>query len=71
MPDVRSPVWVTASFYLPAGAVFLAALVIWTLSQTGGPLCEPEATFQWHGVWHWLSGVTALLLYFYWRYARR
>jgi hypothetical protein len=44
------------------------ATLFWALSQTGKPLCDPTSFFQPHGLlWHPLAGVTAVLLYFYWR----
>ena len=49
------------------GAIGLATL-FWALSQTGKPLCSPTSFWQPHGLlWHPLAGVTALLLFFYWR----
>lgn len=70
-PHVRSDVLGYLAYYLPAAVSFLIAFIVWQLSNTGGALCDPEAGFQWHGVWHWLAGATAVLLYFYWRDARR
>lgn len=47
---------------------FGAATVFQILSQTGGPLCDPNHWFQPHGLlWHTLSGAMAIWLYFYWR----
>jgi hypothetical protein len=58
------------------------ALLFWTLglvsfglaaffrgaSQTGYWMCTPDSWFQPHGLlWHSLSGVMAMMLYFYWR----
>lgn len=54
-------------YWLPAGISIAIAIVLWALSQTGGPLCFKTHWFQFHGVWHLLAGVTALLLYFFWR----
>lgn len=49
----------------------LAATFFWVGSQTGNFLCDPNSFFQPHGLlWHPLAGVTAVLLYFYWRAAR-
>lgn len=49
------------------GAI-VTATIFWILSQTGGPLCDPESALQLHGLlWHPLAGVMAVLLYFYWR----
>ncbi len=71
MPMVRAS-WDTAlAIYLPACLSFLTATIIWQLAQTGGPLCREKWVFQWHGVWHWGAGATAMLLYFYWRKAPR
>jgi hypothetical protein len=50
-----------------AGSIGLATL-FWQLSKTGGVLCDPASPLQPHGLlWHPLAGVTAVLLYFYWR----
>lgn len=52
---------------LGAGSMVIAT-VAWTLSQTGALLCNPTSWFQPHGlIWHPLAGVTAVLIYFYWR----
>jgi hypothetical protein len=52
---------------LAVASIGLATL-FWTLSQTGGPLCDSGSWFQPHGLlWHPLAGVMAVLLYFYWR----
>lgn len=49
-------------------AAIATATFFWTLSQTGGPLCDPLSWFQPHGLlWHILAGVTAVMLYLYWR----
>jgi hypothetical protein len=55
--------------YWIAGIVAIAlATIFWTLSQTGGPLCNPFSWFQPHGLlWHILAGVTAVMMYLYWR----
>ncbi len=48
----------------------LAATFFWWASQTGNFLCNPNSLFQPHGLlWHPLAGVTAVLLFFYWREA--
>jgi hypothetical protein len=71
MPRVRASWDAALPLYLPACLSFLTATIIWKLSQTGGLLCKPNWVFQWHGVWHWGAGATAMLLYFYWRKAPR
>jgi hypothetical protein len=49
----------------------LTATFFWIASQTGSFLCDPNSLFQPHGLfWHPLAGVTAVLLYFYWRSAK-
>jgi len=58
----------TIVLWVMAVVAILTATVFWTLSQTGGPLCDPKSAFQPHGLlWHPLAGVMAVLLYFYWR----
>lgn len=48
----------------------LTATFFWAASQTGNFMCDPDSFFQPHGLlWHPLAGVTAMLLYFYWREA--
>lgn len=32
--------------------------VVFTLSRTGGPLCDPQSWLQGHGLWHALTAVT-------------
>lgn len=70
-PDARSD-WVGyVAFYLPAFLIFALAMLVWAMSQSGRPWCDPQAAFQLHGLWHWLAGITSVLLYYYWRHARR
>jgi hypothetical protein len=33
------------------------ALVVYLLSRTGGPACDPDAVLQGHAVWHVLTAV--------------
>ena len=47
------------------------ATLAWVLSQTGGAWCLQTHAFQFHGLWHWLAGAAAILLYFFWRAAPR
>lgn len=47
---------------LYAGLAALAAgVVIFSLSRTGGPLCDPDSWFQGHGVWHVLTALALAL----------
>jgi hypothetical protein len=46
---------------------FALALLIWSLSQTGRPLCDPASWFQGHGVWHLLTAVTTGCMFIYLR----
>src|SRR5258708_25454310 len=41
--------------------------VIWFLSWTNGPLCDPNSPFQGHGVWLLLSAAAVGCLYKYFR----
>jgi predicted membrane channel-forming protein YqfA (hemolysin III family) len=48
---------------LYAGLAALAiGAVVFALSRTGGPLCEPDSLFQGHALWHVLTA-TALALW--------
>jgi hypothetical protein len=70
-PDVRSD-WVGyVAFYGPAVLSLAIAMLVWAMSQSGRPWCDPHAAFQLHGLWHWLAGITSVLLYYYWRHAPR
>jgi hypothetical protein len=61
----------TKLLWLFAVGSILAATFFWVGSQTGNFLCNPDSLFQPHGLlWHPLAGVTAVLLYFYWRTAK-
>jgi hypothetical protein len=58
----------TITVWLLAVASIGIATLFWALSQTGGPLCDPNSGLQPHGLlWHPLAGVMPVLLYFYWR----
>lgn len=58
----------TGVLWVLAVISILTATVFWWASQTGNFLCDPNSIFQPHGLlWHPLAGVTAVLLYFYWR----
>ena len=60
----------TKWLWLSGVASILTASFFWWASQTGHFLCYPNSLFQPHGMlWHPLAGVTAVLLYFYWREA--
>ncbi len=41
-------------------ASFTLALVIWRLSHSGAPLCDPHSLVQGHAVWHLLCAVSTL-----------
>jgi hypothetical protein len=53
-------------FWVGVG-VFVLAFVIWFLSWTNGPLCDPKSLLQGHGVWHLLSAAAVGCLYKYFR----
>ncbi len=51
--------------WLVAGLVtFAVALLIWRLSWTDAPLCEPGSLLQGHAVWHVLAEAVAPLIFF-------
>ncbi|KYH45323.1 hypothetical protein AZH51_05465 [Branchiibius sp. NY16-3462-2] len=47
---------------MAVGAMALAFL-IWSLSHSGGPLCDPQSLLQGHAVWHVLCAVAAYSLF--------
>lgn len=47
---------------------FGVAIVIWALSATGRPLCDPNSLFQGHAIWHLLA--MALTPFFVFLYLR-
>lgn len=53
-------------FWVGVG-VFVTAFVIWFLSWTNGPLCDPGSLLQGHGIWHLLSAAAVGCLYMYFR----
>ncbi len=64
--------WVYLRYWIIGFSTFMIAIVVRGFSDTGGPLCiECSSAFQYHGVWHWLCGITALMLYFHWVKAKR
>lgn len=47
---------------LAAGlACLLLGAVVFALSRTGGPLCQPESWLQGHGIWHVLTAAALAL----------
>jgi len=44
---------------------FVAANVVWNLSRTGRPWCDPESLLQGHALWHLLTAATVWCLYRY------
>ena len=55
--------------WLVAGLVsFGIATIIWALSATGRPLCDPNSLLQGHAVWHLLAmAVTPFCIFWYLR----
>jgi hypothetical protein len=45
--------------------LFLLALAIWTVSDSGAPLCAPYSWLQGHAAWHLLSAGIAVALHRY------
>lgn len=64
----RGWMWLPLMFWTLGLGSFIAASQFRSASQTGFPMCHPDSWFQPHGLlWHTLSGVMAIMLYFYWR----
>ncbi len=45
--------------------LFCLALVIWSFSDSGRPLCDPDSLIQGHAIWHLLTAGTVTAIYFY------
>jgi len=56
----RQPRWMGVAF-----VAFLTALVIWRLSHTGAPLCDPHSLLQGHAAWHLLCAVSTVGIFLY------
>jgi hypothetical protein len=54
---------VATPWYIASIVAIVAAVAMFLLGRTGGPLCDPGSLFQGHGVWH-LLGAVALGAYF-------
>lgn len=52
-----------AAFGLAAVSTLVLASTVWRFGRRGHPWCDPEALFQWHGLWHVLCAVAAYLLF--------
>jgi hypothetical protein len=64
--------WVYSRYWIIGLSVFGIALLVRGMSDSGKVLCiSCSSAFQYHGVWHWLSGLMAVLLYFHWQKARK
>ena len=50
-----------------AAASFGLAILIWTQSKDGKPWCHPHSWAQGHAVWHFLSALSAFLIFLYLR----
>lgn len=67
----RGWMWLPLMFWALGLGSFIAAAIFRAESQTGFPMCRADSLFQPHGLlWHTLSGVMAVMLYFYWRALR-
>ncbi len=73
--SIEVPIWCGAwgvkRSWLPLGlfiGTFLTSLLIWVLSKTGGPLCNPESILlQGHAWWHLGSAAAMVFLFWYLR----
>jgi hypothetical protein len=64
--------WLYWRYWIIGLSVFGLALLVRGMSDSGGTLCiSCSSAFQYHGVWHWLSGIMAVLLYFHFLKARK
>lgn len=54
-------------WFAAALAVFAVALVIWYLSQTSRPWCDPDSLLQGHAIWHLLTACVTGCMFLYLR----
>ena len=47
---------------LPGLAILEFGLIVWWLSRTGGPWCDPDTVLQLHAVWHVLAALAIATL---------
>lgn len=47
--------------------LFLAGFAVWSLSRTGGAICQPDSAWQGHALWHLTSAGAVALIYRYLR----
>jgi hypothetical protein len=70
--DYMGALWLYWKYWVIGLSFFIIAIIIRGRSDTGGVLCiDCSSAFQYHGVWHWLSGIMAVMLYFHWRDAKK
>jgi hypothetical protein len=51
--------WRRRSVWATAAAVFALGLAAYAAGRSGSPLCRPDSLWQYHGLWHVLSGGAA------------
>jgi hypothetical protein len=62
---VRRPFRIRTYYFVAALAVFLLAFAFNVLDDS--VLCAPASLWQWHALWHFMTAVSAGLLYLYYR----
>jgi hypothetical protein len=62
---IRRPIRIRTRYFIASLAIFLAAFAIYVLDDK--VLCVPASLWQWHAVWHFMTAVSAGLLYLYYR----
>jgi hypothetical protein len=65
--------WFTRDWRIFAIGVIIwsSITIIWLLSNTGGPLCNPTSFFTGHTVWHFGDGLVIYIFFLYGRTERR
>lgn len=44
-------------------AILLISFLIWNVSRTGAPLCDPESLYQGHAAWHLLDALSVYCIF--------
>ncbi len=63
----RSPLRIERRWLWIGLALYLPALLVWWLSLSGHPLCDPASLLQGHAVWHVITALSPAALYLYFR----
>lgn len=68
LASTNAPVQRAEWWWFVAALVALGlAILIWKLSDTGGPWCAPRSWLQGHAIWHLLTGAVTFFVFLFFR----